>query len=181
MTTGPFDFSIQSIVPRTPFPPRSRCRNNPAKFDGSELQKSGPSLLRTAANSEIRSLQSVGCGLEKGHKLRNNPTFISQNLFLDSLRIADNTARIGYTPTKSGLSHILGEPLVPRPSVPTTSQDVQFTRGLPRIETAGLHRELSPLIFRVRTGLSRLTGSAIVRRGSHSHSSVEFLERFDEL
>jgi len=29
--------------------------------------------------------------LEKVHKLRNNPTFISQNLFLDSFRVADHS------------------------------------------------------------------------------------------
>jgi hypothetical protein len=31
----------------------------------------------------------LGCGLEKVHKLRNNPIFISQNLFLDIFRVAD--------------------------------------------------------------------------------------------
>ena len=58
--------------------------------------------------------------------------------------------------------------------VPTTSQDVQFARGLQRIETAGLHRELSPLIFRVRTGLLRLTGSIIVQRGQIPTRQLSF-------
>ena len=65
---------------------------------------------KTAGTAKLRGSHrgscGLGCGLEKVHKLRNNSTLISLNLFLDSFRVADHTGAI--PPTQAAGVHRRG-------------------------------------------------------------------------